>query len=149
MANNRSRLTPVVDIAQVREKDAAIELSRKMELRDKVFQQLEQMRLYREEYKNNSIVGKNHTPETLADIQIFLSRLNKSIDGIERQLLAIETELNRLTDQWQKSRVWTRSLEKAVERDLSRIAITKNRQEQKDNDEIASRTGDRNYSRNQ
>lgn len=148
MTKNKSRLTPVVDIAQVREKDAARELSNKMEFRDKVFQQLEQMRRYREEYKQNSIVGKNHTPETLVDTKIFLSRLNKSIVGIERQLLALETELDRLTDHWQKSRVWTRSLEKAVERDLSRIAITRNRQEQKDDDEIASRTGDRNSSRN-
>lgn len=148
MVKKISRLTPVVNIAEIREKDAARELSKKMELRDQVLHQLAQMRQYRDEYKHNSIVGKNHTPETLADMQIFLLRLNKSIVGIEKQLIEVEKLLSRLSDKWHKSRAWTRSLEKAVERDLSRFESIKYRQEQKDNDEIASRTGDRNTARN-
>ena len=148
MANKKSRLTPVVNIAHVREKDAARELSKKMELRDKVLHQLAQMRNYRDEYKQHSIVGKNHTSETLADMQIFLSRLNKSIEGIEQQLHEIETLLNRLNERWQKSRTWTRSLEKAVQRDFDRLDSIQLRKEQKEHDEIASRTGDRNSARN-
>ncbi len=148
MAKKSSRLTPVVNIAEVREKDAARVFSEKMQHRDQVREQCEQLRHYRNEYKNNSIVGKNHTPETLVDMQIFLSRLNKSIDGVERQLDEVEKQLSQLSEQWQKSKAWTRSLEKAVERDLNRIEDIQARKEQKDNDEVASRTGSSHLAQN-
>ncbi|MCB1754138.1 MAG: flagellar export protein FliJ [Gammaproteobacteria bacterium] len=124
-------------IAESREKDAARRLAELMQVRGQVIDQLSQLKAYREEYQQSALLGKNHSNATFADTQLFLNRLNKSIAAVEEQLEQVEKRQLKLAKNWQQSRAWTRSLETLVERDQRRDQARRDRNEQKEHDDIS------------
>ena len=135
----KHRLDPIIDIAESREHTVARELAQVTSVRNTVQNQIDQLKKYREEYKNSALLGKNHSHATFSDIQLFLGRLNSSIRAVEEQLIAIEQRHAELSRQWEKTRSRKRSLEKVVEKHSVMEQARRSRIEQKEQDEVAGR----------
>ena len=140
MKNSKKRLKPVISVAESREKTAANELSEAISKRDYVKEQISQLKDYRDEYKRSAILEKTHTRETFADTQLFLTRLNNSIELMENQLQQLDKNHAAVLKNWKESRAWTKSLEKVVDRHEKAEAGKQRQREQKDMDEIAGLT---------
>ena len=75
------------------------------------------------------------------DRQVFLARLNHSIEQLEQQLAAVEGNLTARMQYWQHTRARTRALEKVVQRYQTQEQSRQNRLQQKEQDEMAGRKG--------
>ncbi|HBR96119.1 MAG TPA: hypothetical protein DD979_01910 [Gammaproteobacteria bacterium] len=137
--STQNRLEPLVDIAESREQQDARKLAKITETRNALRAQMTQLMTYRDDYKTSAVLGKSQTRATFTDTQVFLARLNRSIALVEEQLQQAEAQRQVLTQQWEQSRMKTRSLEKVVEMQCDAEFTRRVRVEQKEQDEIAGR----------
>lgn len=141
MKPSKSRFDPMVGIAESQEKKAARNLADMQLIKRSVLQQINQLKSYRDEYSREWVSGKQMTPEMITDRQVFLSRLNRSIELLEGQLQQVSAKHGRLQKHWQASRVRLQSLQKAAENELLKYRMVHARRERIESDEIAQRTG--------
>ena len=137
MKKDTHRLAPVVDIAKQREQKAATELARARQFCDKVQLQVQQMHHYRDEYRQQSLIGQTHSMATMRDTQVFLSRLNDTISALEGQHSQAVRRAEALLQEWHKSRAWMQSLEHVVDRQIADFEKKRAIREQKQSDELA------------
>ncbi len=139
MDSQKNRLTPVLNIARAREQSAAKDLAESRRICLQIQQQIKRLKDYRAEYRQSALIGMSHNSAGLADTQLFLSRLNKSIELSEQQLQKYEKQQQVFMQDWMKAHNYKQSLDRVVSRRQRRLEIQRSRLDQKANDEMAVR----------
>lgn len=101
-------------------------------------QQLEQLLVYRQEY-SQSRVGGHINVHQLKDYQLFLEKLNQSIDQAYLVIQQKQQQCEKQRLLWLKKRSRTKALDAVIEKYQQQEAILTERIEQKEQDEFASR----------
>jgi len=137
------RIKTIVDIKQTQEQKALEELGGAQRRRQDMQNKLQDLQQYREEYQQQYMaLGNNGVSiNRLLDFRAFVSKLDKAIAEQQVRLQQIDHELQRKRQSWEQAHYKTRSLQKVHDRVLRSESMELARQEQKDQDENASRGG--------
>ncbi len=134
------RMQPIAHIAERKQQQAIqVYVSAQQAVVDAQLQ-LEQLLDYRCEYSEGR-VASHMSMHQLRDYQLFLDKLNRSIDQAK---LVIEQkqqqcEIQRLA--WLKTRTRSKALDAVIAKYIQQEAVIEARLEQKEQDEFASRIG--------
>ena len=104
--------------------------------------QLEQLIEYRVEYSSDR-VNRQMNMQQLRDYQLFLDKLNKSIDQAREQIQQKKLSCEKQRLLWLKSRTRSKALDSVIARYQLQAAAIEARIEQKEQDEFASRVASR------
>lgn len=104
--------------------------------------QLEQLIEYRVEYSSDR-VNRQMNMQQLRDYQLFLDKLNKSIDQAREQIQQKKLSCEKQRLLWLKSRTRSKALDSVIARYQLQEAAIEARIEQKEQDEFASRIASR------
>ena len=136
------RLQPARDVAEQRERDAAVELARARQTLAELQRQVDELNRFRIEYAERLCTrpgGELQSALLLKDGHCFLARLDIGIEQAERQLVEQRRLCEARQTQWIACRVRTRAIGKLAERHLARESRVEARIEQRDQDEVAAR----------
>lgn len=142
----KSRLEPVIEIAETRQEEAARQLAHMMQYQTTLQQQIVQLKTYREDYNRSQLLGQSLDTTTFHDRQLFLSRLNLNIEELERQLKTVEKNLTSRMDYWKQTRARTQALEKVMQRFRAQERQRLDRRTQTEHDEMAAQKSTRDKS---
>ena len=104
--------------------------------------QLEQLIEYRVEYSSDR-VNRQMNMQQLRDYQLFLEKLNRSIDQAREQIQQKKLSCEKQRLLWLKSRTRSKALDSVIARYQLQEAAIEARIEQKEQDEFASRVASR------
>ncbi|HED16760.1 MAG TPA: flagellar export protein FliJ [Gammaproteobacteria bacterium] len=137
------RIKPVAKFAQQQERNAASELGKCRNNLNEQEKKLSELTEYRDEYTRRFAVTNQTSVDArvMQDYRVFLQRLNEAIE-MQRGLVNQEQEAcNRQTENWLGRRSRANALDKVVQRYQQTDAKKALKQEQREQDEHAARTG--------
>ena len=138
MTQKKNRLEPIINVADNKERSAALELAKIVKSQEAIRGQMERLKGYCEEYRKNEI----HTSQAhamFADRRLFLSRLNQTVLQLEQQYELMEKRRAISFDNWKKSKARIDSLLKYTRQQIEIENQKSLRSEQKEMDDIAGR----------
>ncbi len=100
--------------------------------------QLEQLMGYRHEYNRGRVSGALSSIQ-LRDYQLFLDKLNKSIDQVQLNILDKKQQCEQQKLNWLKTRSRSKALDAVIKKYQIQEAQIEARIEQKEQDEFAGR----------
>ncbi len=136
------RLQPAREVAERRERDAAVELAAARRALDAAQARLQELQRFRIEYAQrlaSSPGGSLGSASLLKDGHAFLARVDAGIEQAERNLLEHRRLCESRHAHWLACRVRARAIDKVAERHRAREAVQADRLEQREQDEFASR----------
>ncbi len=135
-------MQPIAQIAEQKQQQAVqIYVAAQQSVVDAQLQ-LEQLVEYRVEY-SASRVNMQMNIQQLRDYQLFLDKLNKSIDQAREQIQQRKLSCEKQRLLWLKSRTRSKALDSVIAKYQQQEAIIEARIEQKEQDEFASRIASR------
>ncbi len=136
------RMQPIAQIAEQKQQQAVqIYVAAQQSVVDAQLQ-LEQLVEYRLEYSAGR-VNMQMNIQQLRDYQLFLDKLNKSIDQAREQIQQRKLSCEKQRLLWLKSRTRSKALDSVIAKYQQQEAIIEARIEQKEQDEFASRIASR------
>lgn len=135
-------MQPIAQIAEQKQQQAVqIYVAAQQSVVDAQLQ-LEQLVEYRLEYSAGR-VNMQMNIQQLRDYQLFLDKLNKSIDQAREQIQQRKLSCEKQRLLWLKSRTRSKALDSVIAKYQQQEAIIEARIEQKEQDEFASRIASR------
>lgn len=132
------RMQPIAHIAEQKQQQAVqIYVAAQQTVVDAQLQ-LEQLVEYRMEYSAGR-VNRQMTMQQLRDYQLFLDKLNQSIEQARMQIEQKKLSCEKQRLLWLKSRTRSKALDSVIAKYQQQEAIIEARIEQKEQDEFASR----------
>lgn len=134
-------MKPVVRHAESREQDAAKALAVAQQAHRDQQNKLTELRAYREEYREQ-LAGRGRGGISAAHFQQlrgFLQRLDLAVERQEQVVVQAARQCEERRRAWFQARSRTQALDKVRSRYLDEEAWLRDRQEQKDLDELAQR----------
>jgi flagellar FliJ protein len=131
------RFQPVQRVAESREKSAAKVLGDSQRNMQAQQAKLGELKQYHQEYleRFETAARNGMSANQLQEYRAFLDKLDKAIKEQEKVVLATQFECSKRKDEWQKKRIRTQALGKAVERMQSAEQKERDSREQKELDE--------------
>jgi flagellar FliJ protein len=135
------RLKPVRRVAESRERDAARILGDAQRMLSDQQAKLEQLEhFYREYQQRFEAAAREGMPAArLQEFQTFMAKLRSAIEQQHRVVADSRQERARKKDRWQQKRVRSQAIGKAMERFRATETKTRQRKEQQETDEHATR----------
>lgn len=135
------RMQPVQQVAEGREQDAMHKLGQSQQYLDAQRAKLEELRAYRDQYTRDfADSGEGGVNATrMQDYRVFLNRLGEAIRQQEALLAQCENQHEENRRQWVDSRSHSQAIDKVVQRYRSEEQQVRERREQRELDEHASR----------
>ncbi|HQU15082.1 MAG: flagellar export protein FliJ [Chromatiales bacterium 21-64-14] len=135
------RMKPIVEVEAERERKAARKVSDSLRELEARRTRLAELHAYREEYTQRfqADCASGVDATQLCDYRLFLTRLNEAIVQQEQLMEISRREWEALADQWQRTRIRAKALDKVVERYRHAEDYQEQRREQGDSDERAQR----------
>jgi flagellar FliJ protein len=133
------RFEPIHEIASSSAKDlsrAMAEAGRKV---TELERQLEQLRVYRDEYVRNSQTNGAMDAVKLQNYRSFLDRLGEALSQHQKSLDNARKEFEKRRVQWSEKRVEAESLNRVVDRFRKEEQRAADRREQREGDDAAMR----------
>ena len=138
MNGHKSRLHPLVTVADSQEQTAAADVAKIIKEQRVLREQIATLKAYSHEYDLNAR-GLTQSNASFSDRRLFLLRLNKTISQLGEQDEVIDQKLLQQMDRWKKSKNWVKSLEKLVQKQYFTHQEKVQRAEQKEQDDLAGR----------
>jgi len=138
-----ARLVPVLKIADLDVKKAARAVSF---MQNRLVQEqgkLQQLALYQREY-HEALIRDGRTgisPSRMQMISRFSSNLDNAMAQQERQIAAVADQLQQVRAHWHQKEIRFRQLEKMMQRIRVEEQAVRQRQEQRNHDDYARRSG--------
>lgn len=138
------RLQPVTQIAENRERQAAVEMAEFRRFLDSQEVRLEELRTYRHDYARQfEEAGRNGlNVARAADFRRILTQLGEAIAWQERRLQSLRQDYEQIRRRWTDSRARAAALAKVVERYRAEERRESERREQGELDERSQRVSD-------
>ena len=139
------RLKPVRRVAQSKERDAARVLGDAQRALKDQESRLEQLRLFHREYQQrfDAAARGGMSAKQLQEFQAFMAKLHSAIEEQERAVEASRREKSRKKDHWQQRYTRSQAIGKVMERYRDAEGKQRERRDQKETDDHASRGGRR------
>lgn len=132
------RMQPIAQIAeQDQQREIQIYVASQQAVVDAKLQ-LEQLIDYRVEYSQGRL-SQQMTMNQLKDYQVFLDKLNQSIDQARLLIEQKQFQCEKQRLLWLKSRTRSKALDAVIAKYIQQEAVIEARIEQKEQDEFASR----------
>ncbi len=144
-ASRAARLTPVIEMAERAERDAARLLGQGQQQLDQAELKLGELQQYFSDYQQQWLTQGSHgvSGQWLMNYQRFLSQLESAIGQQQRSVDWHRNNLHKLRQQWQQRRARLEGLSKLVERYLQEARVAADKREQKLLDEFSQRLAGR------
>lgn len=144
-ASRAARLTPVIEMAERAERDAARLLGQGQQQLDQAELKLGELRQYFSDYQQQWLTqgSQGVSGQWLMNYQRFLSQLESAIGQQQRSVDWHRNNLHKLRQQWQQRRARLEGLSKLVERYLQEAGVAADKREQKLLDEFSQRLAGR------
>ncbi len=139
------RMKPVKRVAETREQAAAKKLGQSQQYLDAQHAKLEELRTYRDQYSESfkASSGQGLGANRLQDYRVFLTRLNEAIRQQEAIITQCVSQHEQTRQHWVQTRSHHQAIDKVVERYRSEEQKTRDRHEQKEQDERSQRPGNK------
>jgi len=140
-ASRAARLTPVIEMAERAERDAARLLGQGQQQLDQAELKLGELQQYFSDYQQQWLTqgSQGVSGQWLMNYQRFLSQLESAIGQQQRSVDWHRNNLHKLRQQWQQRRARLEGLSKLVERYLQEARVAADKREQKLLDEFSQR----------
>lgn len=138
-----ARLQPVLKVADLEVKKAARAVAWMQQRVTQEEQKLQQLQLYQEEYHSN-LVHDGQRGISAARLQMvsrFSSNIDQAMVQQGQQIAAVKQQYQQVREQWNARDLRHRQLEKMLERIHKQEEAQQHRQEQRNHDEYARRSG--------
>jgi len=144
-ASRAARLTPVIEMAERAECDAARLLGQGQQQLDQAELKLGELQQYFSDYQQQWLTqgSQGVSGQWLMNYQRFLSQLESAIGQQQRSVDWHRNNLHKLRQQWQQRRARLEGLSKLVERYLQEARVAADKREQKLLDEFSQRLAGR------
>lgn len=144
-ASRAARLTPVIEMAERAERDAARLLGQGQQQLAQAEAKLGELQQYFSDYQQQWLTqgSQGVTGQWLMNYQRFLSQLESAIGQQQRSVDWHRNNLHKLRQQWQQRRARLEGLSKLVERYLQEARVAADKREQKLLDEFSQRLAGR------
>jgi len=144
-ASRAARLTPVIEMAERAERDAARLLGQGQQQLDQAELKLGELQQYFSDYQQQWLTqgSQGVSGQWLMNYQRFLSQLESAIGQQQRSVDWHRNNLHKLRQQWQQRRARLEGLSKLVERYLQEARVAADKREQKLLDEFSQRLAGR------
>lgn len=144
-ASRAARLTPVIEMAERAERDAARLLGQGQQQLAQAEAKLGELQQYFSDYQQQWLTqgSQGVTGQWLMNYQRFLSQLESAIGQQQRSVDWHHNNLDKLRQQWQQRRARLEGLSKLVERYLQEARVAADKREQKLLDEFSQRLAGR------
>lgn len=132
------RMQPVQQYVGKLEKDALQEFGQCQQMLQSQQQQLEKLRVYRQEYADQMTANSNNgamTAGRMQDYQAFMAKLSEAIQQQEQVIAQMGQDLAEKRSRWEKSHVKSQAVAKAVGRFSQQENTDRENAEQKLQDE--------------
>jgi flagellar FliJ protein len=136
------RLKPVAEIAQSRERDAAVALARYRQIRDERERRLKELQDYRQEYirRFQDAGSQGIDVGQLQGYRVFLERLEETVQQQEGLLAAARRDYEERRQAWVALRGRAEALDKVVARHRDQELRDADRREQGESDDRSQRS---------
>jgi flagellar FliJ protein len=139
--NRLQRLSPIVELAETREREAARALGlslKKLEEARKSLDSLESFRAsYGERFRRSGEQGLS--VRQLAEYRVFLAKINQAIADQEKNLQQSESEVQSRRRAWEEAHKHGLGLQKLMDKLRQEVAGLERKREQAEMDERAAR----------
>ncbi len=137
------RMEPVAQVADQRERQAAVEMAEFRRFLDAQQAKLDELNNYRNDYARHfEEAGRGGMDAArMADYRRILARLNDAIAYQEQRLAGLHNEYERVRRRWTDTRTRAAALDKVMQRYRNEEQHAADRREQGESDERAQRTG--------
>jgi flagellar FliJ protein len=133
-----SRLEPIAEFATLREAEAAKRLAASMEQLESKQVELERLRGYLAEYRQRAAIESTDSTRW-RNARAFLTRLSEAVAFQEAELQKLIEKHRLEADRWRDSHERAKTLDKVIERSQREELYDRQRRNQTEVDELASR----------
>jgi len=108
------RLQVIVDLKINQEKKYLDALGKQRNLKLQKETQLNSLKNYRQDYrdKNAKLIKNGISVMQLMEFRAFMEKMDKAIEGEERALKMLDSELERLRKNWEEAHMYTQGIQK-------------------------------------
>ncbi|MDF1583764.1 MAG: flagellar export protein FliJ [Methyloprofundus sp.] len=108
------RLQVIVDLKINQEKKYLDALGKQRNLKLQKETQLNSLKNYRQDYrdKNDKLIKNGISVTQLMEFRAFMEKMDKAIEGEERTLKMLDSELERLRKNWEEAHMYTEGIQK-------------------------------------
>jgi len=108
------RLQVIVDLRVNQEKKYLESLGMQQNIKLQKETQLNSLKNYRQDYrqKNEHLIKSGISVMQLMEFRAFMEKMDKAIDGEEKALKLLDSELARLRKNWEEAHMYTQGMQK-------------------------------------
>lgn len=141
MSSSVKPFSSIVNIAQLREEEAAAALADSIARKQQAEKQLVQLQNYLKDYKENQVKTQVESSQYIFKVkneQLFIQRITFLIAKQEEEIYEIQSQITEAINEWKSNTIYNKVLNRLVDKYRDDATISQHRHEQKISDDYSS-----------